>query len=52
VINAFTEELQDFVALAQGRGKDAIIARGAEALRLAEIVEAVYRGSQGEKLGA
>jgi predicted dehydrogenase len=52
VISVFTEELQDFVALAQGRGKDAIIARGDDALRIAEIIEAVYRGAQGEKLGA
>jgi predicted dehydrogenase len=52
VIRAFVDELQDFVALAEGRAEDAIIARGEDGLRIAEIVEAVYCGAHGEKLGA
>jgi predicted dehydrogenase len=51
VIRAFVEEFTDFVALAEGRGEAAIIARGEDGLRIAEIVEAVYRGAQGTKLG-
>ena len=48
VIRAFVEEFQDFVALAQGRKQGTVIARGEDGVRIAEIVEAVYRGSQAE----
>ena len=48
VIRAFVEEFQDFVALAEGRDGSALIARGEDGLLIAEIVEAVYRGSREE----
>ena len=50
VVRAFVEEFRDFVALAEGRNAGAVIARGEDGVRIAEIVEAVYRGSQGESV--
>jgi len=44
----FIEEFQDFVALAEGRKESVVIARGEDGVRIAEIIEAVYDGSQGE----
>ena len=46
VIRAFVEEFQDFVALAEGRTGGGIIAHGEDGLRVAQIVEAVYRSGQ------
>jgi predicted dehydrogenase len=48
VVRAFVEEFQDFVALAEGRNGSAVIARGEEGLRIAEIVDALYRDAQAE----
>ena len=48
VIRAFVEEFQDFVALAKGQDASVVIARGEDGVRMAEIIEAVYRGAQGE----
>ena len=46
VVQAFIEELSDFVELAEGRSSDGLIARGEDGLRLAEIIEAVYRSTE------
>jgi predicted dehydrogenase len=46
VTHAFVEEFQDFVGLAEGRNGNAVIARGEDGLRIAQIVEAVYRSAQ------
>jgi len=43
----FIEEFQDFVALAEGRKESVVIARGEDGVRIAEIIEADYDGSQG-----
>jgi predicted dehydrogenase len=47
VIRAFVEEIQDFVALANGCKEDTVIARGDDGVRIAEIVEDVYSAPQG-----
>ena len=41
-IRAFAEELKDFVALAQGRGEQTLIARSEDGLRALQIANAVY----------
>lgn len=46
VIRTFVEEFRDFVVLVNGRPAGVVIARGEEALRLTEIVTAVYRSAQ------
>ncbi len=46
VVQAFIEELGDFVDLAEGCSSDGLIARGEDGLRLAEIIEAVYRSTE------
>jgi hypothetical protein len=48
VVRAFVEEFQDFVAVAEGRGQNAIIARGEDGLRICEIVRDVYQGAHAE----
>jgi predicted dehydrogenase len=45
-IQTFVEEFRDFVALAENPYADVAIARGEDALRLAEIIEAVYRSAR------
>jgi len=46
VIRAFVEEILDFVSLVKGHSAGVVIAGGDEALRLAEIIEAVYRSAR------
>jgi predicted dehydrogenase len=48
VVRGFVEEFQDFVALAEGRGENTIIARGEDGLRISEIAHDVYQGVRTE----
>lgn len=47
VIQTFVEELQDFVALANGQAGSGRIATGLDGLRAIEVAEAVYASSRG-----
>jgi predicted dehydrogenase len=45
VVRAFVQEIQDFVALAQGRGRGTIIARAEDGWQIARVAAAVYHSS-------
>ena len=44
-MRAFVQEIQDFVALTQGRGQGTIIARAEDDWQIARIAAAVYDSS-------
>ena len=44
-VRAFTEELQDFVALVQGRRERMLIAGSEDGLRVLQVANAVYQST-------